>query len=167
VVVSRFDVLVFFHILGVVLIAGGAGVGIASGIAMPRTNSVRAIGSMSALAARAEHFATTPGAVLTLITGTWFIIDDSGESFQQFDVDETWLWLSYVVWVIAVLLGEGVLARFHHGLHRQARALEAQGIETSDELKKAASSSVGPICGSVLTLLLLLFLYLMVFQPGG
>ena len=164
---DKFDVLTFFHILGVVLIAGGAGVGIATGIAMPRTNSVRTIGSMSKLAARAEHYATTPGALLTLITGTWFIVDDSGEVFQQFDLDETWLWLSYVVWVVAVMLGEGVLARFNHGLHRQAEALEAQGIETSDELKAAASSTTGPVTGMVLTLLLLLFLYLMVFQPGG
>lgn len=163
---SRFDVLMFFHILGVVLIAAGAGVGIATGIAMPRTSSVRAIGAMSGLAARAEHFATTPGAVFTLVTGTWFIADDTGESFQQFDITETWLWLSYVVWIIAVLLGEGVLARVNHDLHRQARALEAQGIETSDDLRRAASSRVAPITGGVLTLLLILFLYLMVFQPG-
>jgi Predicted integral membrane protein (DUF2269) len=164
--VDTFDVLVFFHIVGVVLIAGGAGVGIATGMTMPPTASVRAIGAMSKLAARAEHFATTPGAVITLITGTWFIVDDDGEVFQQFDIDETWLWLSYVVWVVAVLLGEGVLARFNHRLQRQAEALEAQGIETSDELRAAASSPTGLVTGTVLTLLLLLFLYLMVFQPG-
>ena len=164
---DRFDVLLFFHILGVVLIAGGAGVGIATGIAMPRTTSVKTIGSMSALAARAEHFVTTPGAVLTLFTGTWFIVDDGGEVFHQFDLGETWLWLSYIVWVIAVALGEGVLARFNHGLHRQAQALDAQGIETSEELQAAASSPTGPVVGAVLSLLLLLFLYLMVFQPGG
>lgn len=164
---DKFDLLVFFHILGVLLIAGGAGVGIATGIAMPRTTSVRTIGSMSALAARAEHFATTPGAVLTLITGTWFIVDDTGEVFQQFDLGETWLWLSYIVWVIAVLLGEGVLARFDHSLHRQAAALEAQGVENSEELQAAANSPTSRVTGMVLTLLLLLFLYLMVFQPGG
>ena len=164
---DKFDVLMFFHILGLVLIAGGAGVGIAAGMAMPRTASVKTIGSLSGLAARAEHFATTPGAVLTLITGTWFIVDDTGEVFQQFDLSETWLWLSYVVWAIAVLLGEGVLARFHHRIHRQAAALDAQGVETSEELQAAASAPTGPVTGVVLTLLLLLFLYLMVFQPGG
>ncbi|HEX6299047.1 MAG TPA: DUF2269 family protein [Acidimicrobiia bacterium] len=163
---SRFDMLLFFHILGVVLIAAGAGVGIATGIAMPRTTSVRTIGAMSALATRAEHFAILPGALLTLITGTWLTVDD-GQPFQRFDIGETWLWLSYVVWGIAVLLGEGVVARFNHGLHRQARALETQGIETSDELQAAASSRVGPIAGAALTFLLVLFLYLMVFQPGG
>lgn len=164
---SRFDVLVFFHIVGVVLIAGGAGVGLAAGMVMPRTNSVRTIGTLSRLAARAEHFATTPGAILTLVTGTWFIVDDSGQPFQQFDIDETWLWLSYVVWVVAVVLGEGVLAPFHHRLHRQAAQLEAAGRETDDDLQAAAGSIVGPVTGGILTLLLVLFLYLMVFQPGG
>jgi hypothetical protein len=163
---SRFDVLVFFHILGVVLIAGGAGVGLATGIAMPRTTSVPAIRWMSALAARAEHFATTPGALLTLITGTWFIADDSGLPFQQFDIDEAWLWSSYILWVVAVLLGEGVLGRFHHGINRKARVLEAQGVEKSEELRAAAGSPVGSVTGGVLTLVLLVFLYLMVFQPG-
>jgi uncharacterized membrane protein len=164
---DTFDVVLSFHFLGVVLIAGGAGVGIATGIAMPRTDSVRTIASMSKLAVRAEHFATTPGALLTLITGTWFIADDSGEVFQQFDLDETWLWLSYVLWVVAVLLGEGVLARFYQGLQRRAETLQAQGIETSEELRIAASSRTGPVTGAVLTLLLLVFIYLMVFQPGG
>lgn len=163
----KFDALIFFHILGVVLIAGGAGVGIATGIAMPRTTSVRAIGWMSGLAARAEHLATMPGALLTLITGTWLIVDDTGASFQQFDITEPWLWVSYIVWVIAVAIGEGVLGRFNHRLNRQAKALEAKGIDSSEELRAAASSRVGPVAGGGLTALLVLFLYLMVFQPGG
>lgn len=164
---GKFDWLVFFHILGVVLIAGGAGVGVATGIAMPRTSSVNTIGTMSALAAKAEHFATTPGALLTLITGTWFVVDDSGEIYQQFDLGETWLWLSYILWIVAVFLGEGVLARFNHELHRKAQALEAQGVETSEELQVAAGSPVGAVTGMVLTLVLVLFLLLMVWQPGG
>lgn len=61
-----FDTLLFFHIVGVALIAGGAGVGVATGVAMARTSSVTAIGWMSALAFRAEHFAM-PGAILTLV----------------------------------------------------------------------------------------------------
>ena len=163
---SRFDWLVFFHILGVVLIAAGAGIGMATGIAMPRTTSVRAIGVMSGLAARAEHYVTTPGALLTLITGTWFIVDDTGEIYQLFDISETWLWLSYIVWVVAAVLGEGVLARFHHRLHRQAKELETQNVESSEDLRLAAAAPIGPIAGSTLTFLTLLFLYLMVFQPG-
>lgn len=164
---STFDVMLFLHLVGVAMIAGGAGVGLATGIAMPRTSSVRAIGSMSGIAAKAEHFAVAPGAVLTLLTGTWFILDDSGESFQQFDFGEAWLWLSYIVWVVAVGLGEGLLAPFNHRLHRQAESLLSQGIEESDELRSQANSRVGPMAGGILTLLFILFLYLMVFQPGG
>lgn len=161
-----FDWLIFLHILGVVLIAGGAGVGLATGIAMPRTDSVSSIGSMSLLAARAEHFATTPGALLTLITGTWLILDDTGAPFQLFDIDETWLWLSYILWVVTAILGEGILARFNHQLHRRASELGMQGIESSEELRRAAASPVSSVTGSVLVVLTVVFLYLMVFQPG-
>jgi hypothetical protein len=164
--VDSFDVLIFVHILGVVLIAAGAGIGMASSMAMSRSTSVRTIGTLSALGFRAEHFVVLPGAVLTLVTGTWLIVDDTGAPFQLFDVDETWLWLSYVVWVVAIGLGEGVLAPFHHRLHRRARALEAEGVETSDDLQHAAASPFAAATGGLLTLLLLLLLYLMVFQPG-
>lgn len=164
---DRFDWLLFFHLVGVVLISAGAGIGMATGMAMPRTTSVKAIRTMSALAARAEHYVTTPGALLTLITGTWFIVDDSGEFFQQFDLGETWLWLSFVLWGIAVVLGEGVVARFNHGLHRRALALESEGIDSSEELRAAAAAPVGSVTGIVLTVVLVAFLLLMVWQPGG
>jgi uncharacterized membrane protein len=164
---NRFDWLLFFHILGVVLISAGAGIGMATGIAMPRTTSVKAIGTMSALAARAEHFVTTPGALLTLVTGTWFIVDDGGEVFQQFDIGETWLWVSYLLWLVAVVLGEGVVARFNHGLHHRAVELESEGIESSEELRAAAGSPIGSVTGMVLTVVLVAFLLLMIWQPGG
>ncbi len=159
---SKIDVLVFFHIIGVALIAAGAGVGIATGIAMPRTDSVRSIRSMSSLAERAEHFVIAPGALLTLLTGTWLIID-----YEFFDFGETWLWLSYVLWVIAVVLGEAVLAPFNKQLRRQATALKEAGTERSEDLQKAAGRWVGPVTGSVLTLLFIAFVYLMVFRPGS
>lgn len=159
---SEFDVLVFCHILGVVVLAGGAGVGVATGIAMSRTDSVRSIATMSALAERSEHFVVLPGAILTLVTGTWLIAD-----FESFEIGETWLWLSYCLWVVAVGLGEGVLAPFHRRLHQRAAALEAAGVERSAELEKAASARVGSLTGGVLTAVLLVFLYLMVFRPGS
>lgn len=164
---DKFDWLIFLHILGVVLISAGAGIGMATGVAMSRTSSVKVIGTMSRLAARSEHFVTMPGALLTLITGTWFIVDDSGEFFQQFDLGETWLWISYILWGVAVVLGEGVLARFHHDLHRRAELLERDGVESSEDLQRAASSPVGSVTGIVLTIVLVAFVLLMVWQPGG
>ena len=46
---------------------------------------------MSGLAVRAEHFVTAPGSLLTVITGTRFILGDTGERYRHFDVGETWL----------------------------------------------------------------------------
>lgn len=74
---------------------------------------------------------------------------------------------SYIAWILAAGVGEGVLARFNHRLHRQAKELEAKGVELSEDLRKAASSPVASVAGSAMTLLIVLFLYLMVFQPGA
>jgi uncharacterized membrane protein len=159
--VTKYELLIFFHLVGVVVLAAGAGVGMASGIVMTRTDEVRTIATLSRLAERVEHFVTSPGAVITLVTGTWLLID-----FDFFDLGQTWLWLSYVFWIVAVSLGEGVLAPFHRDLHRQAATLERAGVERSAELQRAAASPRGSLTGMVLTALLVAFLSLMVFQPG-
>jgi uncharacterized membrane protein len=160
--VTKYELLIFFHLVGVVVLAAGAGAAMASGIVMSRTDEVRTIGALSRLAEAVEHFVTAPGAVITLVTGTWLLID-----FDFFDLGETWLWLAYVLWIVAVGLGEGVLAPFHRRLHRQAAALERAGVERSVELHQAAAAPLGAITGMVLTALLVTFLYLMVFKPGA
>ena len=145
-----------------IVLAGGAGVGMASGIVMSRTDDVRTIGALSRVAERVEHFVTSPGALVTLVTGTWLLVD-----FDFFDVGQTWLWLAYVLWVVAVALGEGVLAPHNKRLHLEAEALARAGIERSAELQRAAASPRGTVTGLVLTLLLLVFVYLMVVKPGA
>jgi hypothetical protein len=40
-------------------------------------------------------------------------------------------------------------------------------VEHSEELRMSASSPIGSVTGASLALLTLLFLYLMVFQPGS
>lgn len=159
---SKIEVLVFLHILGALMLAGGAGVGMATGIGMSTTESVGAIRLLSSLAHRGELFVAIPGALLTLITGVWLIAD-----YPFFEWDEFWLWGSIVLWVVASGIALGVQMPFVQGLHRQADQLEAEGVTHSAELREAAGAPTGKIGGMALTLLNVVFLYLMVFRPGG
>ena len=159
---SKIEALVFFHILGAFLIVAGAGVGMASGLTMSRTDSVRVIRVFSGLSHRCESFVTLPGGLVTLITGVWLIAD-----YPFFDLDEFWLWGSIVLWGVAVILGQGVQGTFLRRLHTRARSLEQQGVETSEELRLAAAAPVGAVTGMVLTVITIVFLYLMVARPGA
>jgi uncharacterized membrane protein len=158
--VSKIDILRFFHILGAFLICGGAGVGIAAGIAMAQTTSVKAISLLSITSHRAAQFVTLPGSLLILATGTWLIAD-----YPFFELEEFWLWSSYVLWVAAAALDHGVLGPGLTKLHAEAGRLNAQGVADSVELQTLAGDKRSRITGMVLLLLLVIFLALMVFRP--
>lgn len=159
---STFEVLLFLHILGALLIAAGAGVGGATGIAMTRTDSVRAIGLLARVARRAERIVIVPGALLTIVFGTWLVA-----KYDFHDFDEAWISGAYVLWVVAMGLGTGVLGPFLRRIDERAAQLEAEGVETSAELRAMASAPRGMITGNALHLVILALLYLMVFKPGA
>lgn len=159
---DKIDVLVFFHILGAFLIAGGAGVAMASGIAMGQTASVRAIGLLSLTSHRATLLAALPGSLLVVATGTWLIAD-----YPFFNLDELWLWLSYVLVGVAMALDHGLMGPYLVKIHARARELEEGGTLESEELRRAAAAPIGHVIGLVLLAILIAFVYLMVGRPGN
>ena len=72
---SKLEILTFLHILGAFLIVAGASVGAATGIAMTRTTSVRAIGLLARISRQAELMAIVPGALIAIVFGTWLVVD--------------------------------------------------------------------------------------------
>lgn len=159
---SKIEALVFFHILGAFLITAGAGIGMAAGIAMPRSDSVRVIKVLSLMAERGAFIATLPGSLLTLATGIWLIAD-----YSFFELGEFWLWSSFILWAAAAAVDHGILGPYHRRIQHQAVQLESQGIQTSGELRALASARRGPLAGTTLTVITIVFLYLMVFRPGA
>ncbi|MDX6550865.1 MAG: hypothetical protein QOJ31_1549, partial [Gaiellales bacterium] len=77
-----------------------------------------------------------------------------------------WIVSAYVLWVIAVFLGGGVLGRHAHRIHRLARDEVAAGVEVSTTAAKLARSPLGPVVGNLLNLIILAFLYLMIVKPS-
>ena len=151
----------FLHILGVFLIVGGAGVATALGIKMSKSRHARAIADMSSLSIIAERYVITPGAILTLVAGT-FLVHRSGHQFNEF-----WVVAAYVLWIVAITIGWVILGRHSSSLNRHANELLAKGVEEDDTLQKAAAAPVGPVFGALQNVILLAFIYLMVVRPGG
>jgi uncharacterized membrane protein len=150
----------FLHLTGLVLLAAGVGIANLSGIMMSKTESPQLLAMWSKVNFRSEYIATLPGALLLIVAGTVLVHKEG------IDYGATWIVSAYVLWVIAVLLGGGVLGRHAHRIHHLATREVEQGVTVSDAAMKLARSPVGPVVGNVLNLILLTFLYLMIVKPS-
>lgn len=151
----------FLHILGVFMLVGGAGIATAVGIKASKSVNSRTIASLSGLSIVAERFVITPGAILALVAGT-ALVHEVGYSFSA-----SWIVAAYVLWVVAMGIGWGILGRHSVRVNRHAGQLVADGVETSDDLGREAAAPVGMIFGAVQNVILIAFIYLMVVRPGG
>jgi uncharacterized membrane protein len=150
----------FLHLTGLVLLAAGVGIANLSGIMMSKAESPQMLAMWSKVNLRAEHVATLPGALLLIVAGTVLVHKEG------IDYGATWIVSAYVLWVIAVFLGGGVLGRHAHRIHHLATEEVERGLTVSDAAMKLARSPVGPVVGNVLNLILLTFLYLMIVKPS-
>ena len=155
------EVLLFLHIVGAFLLVAGAGASTALGVRMGMTTSTQAIAIMSGLQHRVETFVTIPGAVVVIVFGSW-LVDEAGYNFA-----DGWIVAAYVVFVLALGLGTGVLTPMVRRLHEHANELVGRGVAESEELRAEADSPRKKIMGMVLNLSFLVFLYLMVAKPGA
>ena len=112
----------FVHLFGLVLLAAGVGIANLSGIMMSKTDSPQLLAMRSKVNFRSEHLATLPGALLLIVAGSILVHRDG------FDYSATWVVSAYVLWVIAVVLGGGVLGRHSHRIHHLASEEVKQGL---------------------------------------
>ena len=150
----------FVHLFGLVLLSAGVGVANLSGIMMGKTDSPAMLAMWSKLNFRSEHIATLPGALLLIVAGTVLVHK------ERIDSGATWVVAAYVLWVVAVVLGGGVLGRHAHRIHRAAVAEVEAGAQVSTEAMALARSPVGPVVGNLLNVIVLVFLYLMIVKPS-
>jgi uncharacterized membrane protein len=153
--------LFFLHMLGLVILAAGIGLANFSGIKTGSSKRSSDIALWSGVNHRSEHIATLPGALLLLISGT-LMVDDRG-----YDFGAAWISAAYALWLLAVVLGAGVLGRHSKKVHRAANDAVAAGRETDEELIKLSSGPLGPIVGNLLNLIVLAFLWVMIYKPGA
>jgi uncharacterized membrane protein len=128
--------LLFLHIFGVFMIVGGAAIATALGIKGSKSVHTRTIAAFSGLSIIAERYVITPGAILALVAGS-LLVHQVSYSFNA-----GWIVASYVLWVVAMSIGWGVLGRHSVRLNRHAKQLVAEGVESSDELGLTGRASL-------------------------
>jgi uncharacterized membrane protein len=153
--------LLFLHIFGVFLIVGGAAIATALGIKASKSVHSRTIAAFSGLSIIAERYVITPGAIIALVAGS-FLVHQIGYDFNQ-----AWIGASYVLWIVAMSIGWGILGRHSVRLNRHAKQLVADGVESSEELGREAAAPIAMVFGLVQNVILLAFIYLMVVRPGS
>ena len=158
---STYETHLFLHLVSVALLIAGFAVSTATGIGMSRTADTKLIGTLATISSTAEYVVTIPGAIGAIAFGTW-LVDETG-----FDLGETWLVTSYVLWAIAFTIGAFVLGPHGRRVVRQAAGLVANGVTESDELRAEAGKPMIAILGIVEVAVIVAFLWLMVAKPGA
>lgn len=154
------DGLLIIHILGVVVMAFGSGAGFLSAIVAGPNADVATI-ARSARIGLLGGRVTTFAALLVLVAGTWMVFDE-----DAFDFEQTWLSVSYVLWIVAMGLGGGVMARHERRVMRAADAALERGETTNAAVQDDWNAPITRITGATLLVLYVVFVYLMVAKPG-
>jgi uncharacterized membrane protein len=150
------------HIVGALLLAGGALTATALGVYASAGTSTHSIRFAADLQTKADRFMITPGAVIAIIFGVLLVLDSDIIEFS-----DAWISAAFVLWFIAGGLGSGVLTPHAKRVRDQADRLIGQGVADSAELQAQFGSPRAKAIGVALNLLLIVFVYLMVAKPGA
>lgn len=156
------ELLLIVHIVGALLLAGGALTATALGMYAGASTSTHSIRFASDLQIKADRLMITPGAVIAIVFGVLLVLDSD---FIEFS--DGWISAAFVLWFIAGGLGSAVLTPHAKRVRDQADKLIADGIAESVALQTEFASPQAKIIGMALNVLLVLFVYLMVAKPGA
>lgn len=158
---SKLEVLLLLHLLGVFALLMGFGLNMFLGISLTKATAVSEFASSTKLMGTAGKNLIRGGAVLLLVAGL-ALVEPSGHEFE-----ELWVGASVVLWIIAIANGESILGPHAKAIGMKASKLMADGVTESEELQAMANSKKIMITGNIQLLLILSFLALMVFKPGA
>ena len=155
------DGLLILHITAVFVLVGGVAIATATAVTTMGKRDVRTIAAAAGLMHRAELWLVVPGAVLAAVFGTW-LVSEQGRSFG-----ESWVSLSYTLWLIVLGLVTGVLGRHARVVARRAREAVDRGEHESAEIAELFADPKVRTVSLAVDVLLLVLLYLMVVRPGA
>ena len=158
---TGYEVALFFHLLGVLLLAGGSTATAVLGIAASRTSTTRLIEQYTRLSATAERALIIPGAILLFAAGLW-LVNEAGYGYG-----DGWLIAAYVIFAAAFTTGAFVLGPANMRVHARAAVLLAEGTEESEELQRMAAAPLIAALGMLEHVAIVVFLWLMIAKPGA
>lgn len=158
---SRYETLLFLHILAVFFLIGAAGISTAAGVATGRLDRVRTSAFMLDLQHRTEWFVTLPAAIVVLLAGLMLV-----ES-TTYSISDAWILSAIVLLVLTLVLDFAGLIPANRRARRVATRLISEGTEVSDEVRRVAGAPLTVAMGVALDLVFVVFLWLMIAKPGA
>jgi len=159
VVASAETLALFFHLLGVLLLTGGAVVAGVAFEAARRRSRPSEIAALLGLA-RVGVALVGVGTIVLLPFGFWLV------SIEHVGFGTAWVDAAIALLVVAGILG-AVGGQRPKRARLLAERLAADGVAESEELRRALDDPVARTLNDVSALLLLAIVALMVFKPGG
>ena len=155
--VTSYEIGLVVHLLGVLLLFGGA---LVAGVIFEAARRRSRPSEVALLlgATRIGALLVAVGALLTLGGGLWL-----AEEVDQ--LGEAWLQLSLVLFVLALVLG-ALGGQRPKQARRLARRLAENGDAMSSELRRLLDDRLSLVANYVSSALVLVILVLMVWQPG-
>jgi uncharacterized membrane protein len=150
---TLYEVLLFVHIVAVAVWVGGS---IMLGLISARIQRTGDAEYRARFAKSAGIVGPVIGvsAALVLASGIWMVLDS-----DAIELSQTWVWLGLSLFILSGLVGA---AYFAPASDRIIRALEAGQVQEADRRARTFN-----LVSRLDTLLLLVIVGLMVFQPGG
>ena len=156
------EILLIVHILGAFMIAGGSLSATVLGVYAGNGSSTHTIRIASDLQHKIEFALIIPGALIAIVFGSLLVNEVAHIGFG-----DAWISASFVLWFVAMGLGTGVMSPHAKRIRAKADQLIADGVTESSELQAEFAAPRIRAIGTLLTLLLVVFAYLMVAKPGA
>jgi hypothetical protein len=159
--VSRYDWLLFLHVLSAFAVAAGVVVYtflLATSRNLSTPSDVLRVVRVSRVAGGLSN----AGGLGVLIFGIWLAID-----VDEYQLWDGWIIAAFVLWAVFGAVG-GRSTKGYLAARERARALAGQGEDSpSSELKALLSAPARLTLHLALVVVLLLFLVDMIFKPGA
>lgn len=156
---SRFDVALLLHLVGVIVMLGGimtAGLAFYAARGRERPAEIAAVLSLS----RRGVLASGAGLVATVVFGLWLV------HLGGFGYTDAWLIAVYALLAASLALG-GASGAVPKRARLLAERLAADGSGPTEELHALLHHRPSELASHVSTLLMLAILVLMVWRPGS
>jgi uncharacterized membrane protein len=150
--------LLFVHVLAAMTLFGGVLVATIAGIAAARRDSPREIFLLTRIGYRTDLYITWPSFVVLFVAG--IILARKEKVFG-----DAWVEAGIGLTIFGTILGGVLLAWVNHRLMRRAALLVAEGVESSEELRRAADNPLTKLVGPPLLLIFPVLFWLMTAKP--
>lgn len=149
----------FGHLVGVFFLLAATGLTTGAAVAAGRVTAANTVVTLLDLQLRSERIVTSIGAVLVFVFGS-LLVNEAGYSFG-----DAWISTAYTLLILALAVDHGFYLRKVKAARELAVTL-GNGPVTA-ELRDRLNDNGARLAGIALTLLWLVFLWLMIAKPGA